>query len=102
MSAPVPNRDSDVAPAPQIDSGCSIHFNPAEQANAAPLSGPHHCIGTGHNIVNTFFRYLQIKCASHGGTLTDSDLAELQIEFVDDFHFMFDQFENVHSRCMYA
>ena len=66
------------------------------------VGGPHHCIGTGHSIVDTVFRYLQIKCASHGGTLTDTELVEAQMEFVDDFQFMFDQFENVHAKCMDA
>jgi hypothetical protein len=89
-------------PARQIKSKCSIAPSASEPFNGKPFGGAHHCIGTGHEIVDAVFRYLQTKCASHGGTLTDSELAEAQIEFVDDFLFMFDQFEDIHARCMDA
>ena len=89
-------------PADQIKQQCSIAPSTTEQLNSKPLGGAHHCIGTGHEIVDAVFRYLQIKCASHGGALTDSEIAEAQTEFVDDFQFMVDQFEDIHARCMDA
>jgi hypothetical protein len=102
MHALVPCSNCDATPATQVSSKCPTNLSLAEQINAKPLGGPHHCIGTGHQIADKIFRYLQIKCASRGGTLTDSELAEVQMEFVNDFQFVFDQFEDIHARCMDA
>jgi len=102
MHAPARKLNYATAPAKQIEQLCSIAPNAAEQFNGSQLGGAHHCIGTGHGIVDAVFRYIQTKCAAHGGTLTDSELAEVQEEFVDDFPFMFDLFEAVHARCMTA
>jgi len=102
MHAPAPKSDRDATPAMPIESQCSIAPSASEPFNGKPLGGVHHCIATGHDIADAVFRYLLAKCASHGGTLTDSELAEAQAEFIDDFQFMFDQFHDIHAQCMDA
>ena len=102
MQAPAPKSDRETTPATSIESTCPTNLCSAEQLKIKPLSGAHHCIAIGHDSVDAVFRFLRAKCASHGGTLTDSELAAAQMEFVDDFQFMFDQFKDIHARCMDA
>lgn len=102
MHAPAPQSDRDATPATPIKSTCPTNLCLAEQLKVKPLGGAHHCIATGHDIADAVFHYLQAKCASYGGSLTDSDLAETQMEFVDDFQFMVDRFKGIHARCMDA
>ncbi len=76
-------------------------FGP-ELLNSRPLGGTHHCIATGHAIVNAVFRHLRTECASYGGHLTVSDLASLQAELIEDLVCVFSLFEGIHRRCMEA
>ena len=102
MHAPMCKPGYALRPTKQIEQRCSFDRSAIERLNSKPLGGCHHCIGTGRKIVDALFRYVQTKCALHGGTLTDSELADAQLEFVDDFQFMVDLFEGVHARCMNA
>ena len=102
MQTPAFKSGRHPTPANRIKGKYSLVPGASEPLNDKPLSGAHRCIATGHEIVDTVFHYLQAKCASRGGNLTDSDLAGAQMEFADDSHFMFDQFDNIHARRMDA
>jgi hypothetical protein len=73
-----------------------------KQSLTEPLAGAHHCIGSGHAIVDLTFRFLHASCASHGGSLTDTDLTAAHADLIDSFSSSSDYFELVHKRCMVA
>jgi len=74
----------------------------SKQLISQSFGGTHHCIATGHTVVGIVFRYLYASCASHGGSLSESNLAIAHRELIESFPSAFDLFDAIHQTCMVA
>ena len=89
-------------PAGDIETECPVNSLAPKKIISDSFGGTHHCIATGHAVVDMVFRYLRASCNSRGGRLTDSELATARLELLERFTSAFDIFDAIHQTCMDA
>jgi hypothetical protein len=79
-----------------------VQANTTPQSVSEPIGGAHHCIGTAQAVLDIVFHHLHGRCRSHGGRLSDFELAAAKADLTQGLIGTTSLFENIHNQCMMA
>lgn len=66
------------------------------------LRGAHHCVGIATSTAEMLFQYLEVKCASAGGTLSTEELKAAHVQFFQSMPRVHGFFDSANQACMAA